>query len=105
VEGLGERIAGLTRVVEASNSRLWASGVVRNTAARSQELRGVEAAFWDEEGRVYEQREVVDAVRGVLGSGRVDLRGMESKAREMAQVVGQLMMVPKQGQQAGSAGG
>jgi len=102
VEGLAERVAGLTRVVEASNSRMWAAGVVRNTAGRSRELRGVEAAFWDEEGKVYEEREVVDAVKGVLGSGRVDLRAMEGKAREMAKVVGQLMVVPQQG---GSAGG
>jgi len=100
IEGLADKVVNLGRVVEASNSRIWASGVVRNTASRSRELRGQEEKFWEEEGKVYEEREVVDAVRAALG--RVDLRAMEGKARQMAEVVGQLMVVSKQG---GSADG
>lgn len=90
---IAERVQAITRVAEATNSRIWAAGIVRNTVGRSAELRAKEGAYWEEERGLWEEREVLAAVRGALG--RVDMRQLGLAAQQRAEaVVGGLMVPP-----------
>jgi hypothetical protein len=89
---LANKVTAINQVIEVSNGRLWAVGVVRNSVARSRELRGAEAEYWEDEADVFEERTVVDAVNGAVR--RVNMREIENRAAEMAVVVGGMMAMP-----------
>lgn len=90
-----DRLTAVGQALEVGNARLWATGVVKNSVVRSAELRRNEGAYWEEEGRVWEEREVVSAIQGALRRmGREQLGALERAAAERAGVVVAGMGVP-----------
>lgn len=78
-------------MLEATQRKLEAVGIVRNVLVRDEGLRRGAEAYWVAEGRimgeVFEEREAVEAVNAAVGSGRVDLRGVEEEAGRYAERV------------------
>lgn len=90
--GLPERLSAMAQVMEMGSVKLWATGVIKNSVVRNGELKRKEAEYWEEEGKVWEEREVVSAMQAVLKRwGRVQLAALEKAAEERAEgVVGML---------------
>jgi len=61
-----DRLEAVGRAVEGANFRLWATGNVRNAVVRDRGLMQRVGAYWMEEKDIYEEREVVDGIKGVL---------------------------------------
>ncbi|TPX10990.1 uncharacterized protein E0L32_008027 [Thyridium curvatum] len=70
------RLESVSRALAVAKSRLSAAGIVKNTAARDEDLRGRSQAYWAHEGRlmreVMEEREVVEGVNDALAN-RIDI--------------------------------
>ena len=88
---MAERIETATRVLEATQRKLGAVGIVRNVLVRDEGLRRRGEGYWVREGRimseVFEERDVLERVNEVLGSGRVDLEEVEKEAGRYAERV------------------
>lgn len=86
-----ERMEAATRVLEATQRKLGAVGIVRNVVARDETLRRRMEGYWVAEGtimrEVFEEREALEAVNAAVGSGRVDLRVVEAEAARYAERV------------------
>lgn len=80
-----EKLTGLVQGVELMNARMWATGCVRNTTVRSDALTEQTRRYWEHEGDMYEDREVVDAMRAALA--RVDMQQLGMTADQKAGVV------------------
>lgn len=80
-----ERLGVVEQALTRANFMLWAGGNVRNAVARHRRLAEVGEAYWTTEGEIYEEREVVNALRGALS--RIDTRELEIKASGMAKQV------------------
>ncbi|KAL7623862.1 hypothetical protein AAE478_005418 [Parahypoxylon ruwenzoriense] len=71
------RVEATTRALQTTKSRLNAVAIVKNAAARDEELRARGAAYWQHEGRlmreVMEERDVVEGVNDAL-QNRINIR-------------------------------
>lgn len=75
-----QRIEVAARALEGSNFRLWATGNVRNTVVRDQELREDMTRYWAEEREVFEDEDVVKATQAALE--RIDMRALNNAAEQ-----------------------
>ncbi|KAL8849954.1 MAG: hypothetical protein Q9221_005060 [Calogaya cf. arnoldii] len=101
---VGERVEGVVRLMEGNRGRMAAVGILRNVVVRDEGLRRRAEGYWKKEGavmaEVLEEREVVEGIRGVLGSGRISVSQVEEEARKYAEgIVGPASMVTQQAQQ------
>lgn len=81
-----------------------ALGIVRNVVVRDEGLRRRGEGYWREEGavmaEVLEEREVVEGIRGALGSGRISVSQVEEDAKRYAEgIVGPTNLMMQQPQQ------
>ncbi|KAI9867253.1 MAG: hypothetical protein M1813_009531 [Trichoglossum hirsutum] len=95
-----ERLESATRALEASTSRLRADGALRSAVVRDEVLRGKMQNYWVAEGnimgQIYEERDVVDSVKGALG--RLNLPHITEEAgRYAGEVIGGLPGLPPEG--------
>ncbi|EAQ83980.1 hypothetical protein CHGG_10384 [Chaetomium globosum CBS 148.51] len=85
-----ERVEAVTRRLGTIMGVVNASGVVKNTVLRDEELRGRSVAYWAHEVRLMremmEEREVVEGVNDAL-LNRIDIRGIERDAEAYAKAV------------------
>jgi len=88
---VAERVEAATRVLEATQRKLGAVGIVRNVVVRDEPWRRRAEAYWLAEGaimrEVFEEREALEAVNGAVASGRVELRVVEAEAASYAERV------------------
>ncbi|KAL8733358.1 MAG: hypothetical protein Q9166_002182 [cf. Caloplaca sp. 2 TL-2023] len=96
-----ERMEGALKVLEGARGRMAALGIVRNVVVRDEGLRRRGEAYWRKEGavmaEVLEEREVVEGIRGALGSGRIQVGRVEEDARRYAEgIIGGLSAVEVQ---------
>lgn len=78
--GVAERLDALAGAAEAASFRVMAAGSLRNAVLRDQTLMEKTGRYWDYEKSVYEEREVVDAMRSALGS--MNMEQLTEMARE-----------------------
>ncbi|KAH0566231.1 hypothetical protein GP486_000378 [Trichoglossum hirsutum] len=95
-----ERLESATRTLEASTGRLRADGALRSTIVRDEVLRGKMHDYWVAEknimGQIYEERDVVDSVKGALG--RLNLHHIAEEAGRYADgVIGGLPGIVPEG--------
>ncbi|KAH6622824.1 hypothetical protein F5144DRAFT_341048 [Chaetomium tenue] len=85
-----DRVEAATRGVRAALGVANASGVLKNTVLRDEELRGRSMAYWAHEVQLMremmEEREVVEGVNDAL-LNRLDMRGIERDAEGWAKAV------------------
>lgn len=79
---VAQRLETIAKGVEQSNFRLWASGNVRNTTVRDRDLREKVARYWNAEKGLYEEREVIDAIKSALT--RIDMAKLADVADQRA---------------------
>ena len=83
------RVESAVRDLEVAAGKMAAAGIVQNAAAREPGLRMHGDAYWRQEeevmGEVMAEKEVVDAVRAALGSGRIDINRVEAEAEGYAE--------------------
>ena len=101
---VGERMEGALRMFEGARGRMAALGVVRNVVVRDEGLRRRGEGYWRKEGavmaEVLEEREVVEGIRGALGSGRISVSQVEEDAKKYAEgIVGPINVTLQQSQQ------
>ncbi|KAI9785700.1 MAG: hypothetical protein M1839_008717 [Geoglossum umbratile] len=81
-----ERLESATRVIEGASSKLRADGALRSAVVRDEVLRGKMQNYWVTEGdimgQIYEERDVVDSVKGALG--RLNLQQITEEAGRYA---------------------
>ncbi|KAI9829764.1 MAG: hypothetical protein M1819_006001 [Sarea resinae] len=86
---ISTRLEAATAALEAANRKLSALGIVRNVVNRDAMLRQRVQGYWMAEGNimgeVYEDREVVEGVKGALG--RLDVGSLELEAGKYAERV------------------
>ncbi|KAI9680570.1 MAG: hypothetical protein M1817_004010 [Caeruleum heppii] len=97
---MAERLEESARALETANRKLHALGVTRNAVVRDEELRRRMVAYWDTEGKimgqVFEEREVVDGVKGALG--RLNVKHITEEAGKYAEgIIGGWQVVPMEG--------
>ncbi|KAH8821180.1 hypothetical protein F5884DRAFT_827462 [Xylogone sp. PMI_703] len=82
-----ERIELATRIIDAARGKINAVGVLRNTIARDEELRGKSAGYWIREGQlmgeVMTEREVVAGIQNALES-RINVTNITADAEAYA---------------------
>ncbi|KAL8681712.1 MAG: hypothetical protein Q9186_002229 [Xanthomendoza sp. 1 TL-2023] len=87
----GERVEGALKVLEGARGKMAALGIVRNVVVRDEGLRRRGEGYWRKEGavmaEVLEEREVLEGIRGALGSGRVQVSKVEEEARRYADAI------------------
>ena len=87
--GVLERVERVAGVTEAAGSKMAAVGALRNAICRDPGLRERWVGYWVEEEavmrQVYEDREVVDAVKSALG--RVDVDAVTRQAGQYAESI------------------
>ncbi|RFU27802.1 hypothetical protein B7463_g8540, partial [Scytalidium lignicola] len=91
---MNERIELATRMIESARSKMNAVGVLRNTVARDEELRGKSAGYWIREGQlmgeIMGEREVVAGIQNAL-ENRINVSNITSDAENYAKgVIGPL---------------
>ncbi len=101
---VGERMEAALRVLEAARARMAALGIVRNVVVRDEGMRKRGEIYWRKEGavmaEVLEEREVVEGIRGALGSGRISVGQVEEEAKRYAEgIVGSTNPMQPQQQQ------
>ncbi|KAL8861210.1 MAG: hypothetical protein Q9178_002426 [Gyalolechia marmorata] len=101
---VGERMEAALRVLEAARARMAALGIVRNVVVRDEGMRKRGEVYWKKEGavmaEVLEEREVVEGIRGALGSGRISVGQVEEEAKRYAEgIVGSANPMQPQQQQ------
>ncbi|KAL8842757.1 MAG: hypothetical protein Q9176_002393 [Flavoplaca citrina] len=101
---VGERMESALRMFEGARGRMAALGVVRNVVVRDEGLRRRGEGYWRKEGavmaEVLEEREVVEGIRGALGSGRISVSQVEEDAKKYAEgIVGPMNATLQQSQQ------
>ncbi|PVH84410.1 hypothetical protein DL98DRAFT_484893 [Cadophora sp. DSE1049] len=78
-----ERIEISTRILDTARAKLNATGILRNTILRDEELRGRNSAYWIREGQVMgsvmEERAVVEGVNNAL-ENRIDMARISADA-------------------------
>ena len=79
-----ERLETMTRAAEATNLQLQAAGHVRNAILRDEGLAEVGRGYWGDENGIYEEREVVDAMKVALGKVDLQQLGMAAEQRTNA---------------------
>lgn len=82
---LPEKVEALSRAADVVNFRLQAVGSVRNTVIRDEVLRDVMAAYWGEEKGLFEEREVVDAMK--VAMSRTDLQQLSLMADQKSRSI------------------
>ncbi|KAI9771341.1 MAG: hypothetical protein M1840_002311 [Geoglossum simile] len=84
-----ERLESVTRVMEGVGSKLRADGALRSAVVRDEVLRGKMQNYWVAEGnimgQVYEERDVVDSVKGALE--RLNIQQITEEAGRYADAV------------------
>ncbi|KAI4225469.1 MAG: hypothetical protein L6R36_003901 [Xanthoria steineri] len=100
----GERMEGALKMLEGARGRMAALGIVRNVVVRDEGLRRRGEGYWRKEGavmaEVLEEREVVEGIRGALGSGRISVSQVEEDAKRYAEgIVGPTDLMMQQPQQ------
>jgi len=83
--GVAERLDALAGAAEAAGFRAMAAASLRNAVVRDRTLMEKVGRYWDYEKSVYEEREVVDAMRSALG--RMDMEQLTEMARERVEQV------------------
>ena len=84
-----DRVGAVAAAMEKSTNALMATGNVRNAVVRSKELRDIDARYWQNESALYEEREVIDAIRIALSHVDMNqLQGMAAKRSD--EIVGPL---------------
>ncbi|KAL2073174.1 hypothetical protein VTL71DRAFT_10498 [Oculimacula yallundae] len=83
-----ERIEISSRVLDAARAKLNATGILRNTILRDDDLRGRNSAYWVHEGQVMggvmEERAVVEGVNNAL-ENRIDMARISADAEGYVQ--------------------
>lgn len=78
-----ERIELSTRILETARAKMNATGILRNTIVRDEDLRGRNMQYWVREGQVMgsvmEERSVVEGVNNALES-RIDMARISADA-------------------------
>lgn len=78
-----ERIEVSARILDTARAKLNATGILRNTILRDDELRGRNSAYWVREGQVMgsvmEERAVVEGVNNAL-ENRIDMARISADA-------------------------
>ncbi|KAG4430088.1 hypothetical protein IFR05_014433 [Cadophora sp. M221] len=78
-----ERIEISTRILDAARAKLNATGILRNTILRDEDLRSRNSAYWVHEGQVMgsvmEERAVVEGVNNAL-ENRIDMARISADA-------------------------
>lgn len=97
----GERMEVALKVLEGARGRMAALGIVRNVVVRDEGLRRKVEGYWRKEGaimaEVLEERDVVEGIRGALGSGRIQVTQVEEDARRYAEgIIGGTSVVQQQ---------
>lgn len=82
---LPEKVEALSRAAEVVNFRLQAVGSVRNTVIRDDVLREAIAKYWAEEKGLFEEREVVDAMK--VAMSRTDLQQLAFAADQKSKSI------------------
>ena len=82
---LAEKMEAISRAAEIVNFRLQAVGSVRNTVIRDDVLREAVGRYWGEEKGLFEEREVVDAMKVALS--RADLQQLGNAADQKSKAV------------------
>lgn len=80
-----QRIGNVSNALDASFFRLWALGNARNAILRDEGLRGDMSRYWQEEQGVYEQREVVAAIRDALR--QTDMQKLGQRAEDSSTAI------------------
>lgn len=84
---VSERLERSTRRLESAGQKLHALGMARNVVLRDERLRELNRRYWETEGLVmrdvFEDREVVDQVKEVLG--RIDVGEVTNNAERYAE--------------------
>ena len=79
-----ERVIEVIKLIETQGGKISAAGVVQNTTVRSEALRTRCNDYWKQEGDVMQEimaeKQVVDSMRNVLGSGRINMEKVEQEA-------------------------
>jgi hypothetical protein len=92
-----ERIEMVNRALATVKGRLNALGIVKNTAARDEELRTRSQAYWMHEvrlmGEVMEEREVIEGVNDAL-QNRINIQTISKDAEAYASAVFQMLQSP-----------
>ncbi|MCJ1388777.1 hypothetical protein MMC18_001627 [Xylographa bjoerkii] len=87
----GERLESVTKVMEATRGKLSAVGMIRNVTVRDENLRKKAETYWKREGEimgeVMDEKEVVEGIRGALGSGRMNVTLIEEEAKRYAESI------------------
>jgi hypothetical protein len=91
-----ERLESATRVIEGVGSKLRADGALRSAVVRDEVLRGKMQNYWVTEGdimgQIYEERDVVNSVKGALE--RLNLQQITEEAGRYADgVIGGLSVL------------
>ncbi|PTB37339.1 uncharacterized protein TrAFT101_011067 [Trichoderma asperellum] len=85
-----ERIELVNRALVTAKSKMNASGIVKNTIMRDEDLRSRSQGYWQHEvrlmGEVMEEREVIDGVNDAL-SNRIDIQNITRDAETYTQSV------------------
>jgi hypothetical protein len=85
-----ERIELVNRALVTAKSKMNASGIVKNTIMRDEDLRSRSQGYWQHEvrlmGEVMEEREVIDGVNDAL-SNRIDIQNITRDAETYTQGV------------------
>ena len=86
-----ERLEAITKEMEATRGKLGAVGMIRNVTVRDENLRKKAEDYWKREGEimgeVMDEKEVVEGLRGALGSGRMNVTTIEAEAKRYAESI------------------
>lgn len=86
---VAERLQNILQNVETGTGRLWAAGAVMNSVSRDEKLRGRWLRYWETEGEVQEDPEVLEAERRALN--RTDVRSLGLTAGKRAEDVEKIL--------------
>lgn len=83
-----ENIEVSLRILESARSKMSATGILRNTINRDEELRNRSQGYWQHEvrltGELMEDREVVDSVNNAMTSNRINIAAIAADAQTYA---------------------
>ncbi|MCJ1446810.1 MAG: hypothetical protein MMC23_007317 [Stictis urceolatum] len=93
-----ERVDAVGRAMEMTTSKLNAAGIVRNAAARDQDMRDKSNAYWQKEGEVMAEvmtsEGVSKAVSQALSTGRLNMERIEMEARNYSEKLIHVQEIP-----------
>ena len=88
----GERLDAVGNASELATARLLTAGSIRNAVVRDEALRETLSRYWDEEKRIYEEREVLATLRNVLA--KTDMAQLEGMADQRVDDMTALLQGP-----------